>query len=246
METGRVARYFLYRNREKQPVRRPQLKTVLDTFRERSRKQNPIDRASRVLSESLGIKIVVPEDKTKKHFVTRTRPYPPDFPIPFTPIQKAEYGLLTFVFFIIYFKGDDGLDLGQLRRNVEVNTGVNCDTLEFGMWQDVVGRWAAQDYVRLEKRDSADPTIIRKVVTLGPRFHAEFGEKMLIRMAKELIFDEAPPPQEEDEEEAPNEKEADESDAEDSIEEAPSPEAPPPPRRGQRGRGRTAEVLDSD
>jgi hypothetical protein len=239
METGRVARYFLYRNREKQAVRRPQLKTVLDSFRERSRKQNPIQDASRVLSESLGVKIVVPEGKKAKHFVTRDRAYPPDFPIPFTPIQKAEYGLLTFVFFIIYFKGDDGLDLEQLRQNVEANTGVDCDALEFGRWQDVVARWAAQDYVKLEKRDSADPTVVRKVVTIGPRFHAEFGEKTLIRMAKELIFDEAPPPEDEDEDEDEPQKEKDpeEDEPEDSVDEA-------PPRRARRVRA--VEVVDSD
>jgi hypothetical protein len=241
MEAGRVARYFLYRNREKQAVRRPQLKTVLDSFRERSRKRNPIDGASHVLKKSLGVKVVASDDRMNKHFVTRTRAYPPDFPIPFTPVQKAEYGLLTFVFFILYFKGDDGVDLEQLRQNVEANSGVNCDALYFGRWPDVVARWVAQDYLKLEKRESADPTVVRKVVTIGPRFHAEFGEKMLVGMAKELIFSETPSP-EEDEEDAPTGKDPEESDAEDSIDEAP----PPPPRPPRRGRAGAVELVDSD
>jgi hypothetical protein len=96
------------------------------------------------------------DGRTKKHFMTRTRAYPPDFPIPSTPVQKAEYGLLTFVFFVLYFKGDDGVDLEQLRQNVEASTGVNCHALDIGRWPDVVARWAAQDDLKLEKRGSAN------------------------------------------------------------------------------------------
>jgi hypothetical protein len=226
METGRVARYFLYRNRERQGVRKPQLKTVLDSFRERSRKRDPVREASHALTESLGLTLVCPDDRSKKFFLTRTRAYPEGFLIPFTPIQKAEYGLLTFVFFIVYFKSDEGLDTDQLRQNVEAHTGVDCDSLPFGRWTDVVARWASQDYLKLEKRDSADPLVLKRAVTLGPRFAAEFGERRLRRMARELIFDEAPPGEEEEEE-----AEAVKTDEAGDDEEAPPPPPPPPPPR---------------
>jgi hypothetical protein len=247
METGRVSRYFLYRNRERQPVRRPQLKTVLDQFRERShaKRRDPVKEASTVLRESLGLTVACPDDKAKKLFLVRTRPYPPAFPIPFSPMEKAEYGLLTFVFFIVHFKGDEGLEIEPLRQNIELNTGVHCDSLPFGKWPDIITKWASQDYLKLTKKESPDPMVQKKVVTLGPRFHAEFGLKLLRRMAKELIFGQVEP---EEEEEVGEKKEGDgegepEPEAEGEPEPAPEPE-PERRRRGERVRKRRNDPME--
>jgi hypothetical protein len=235
METGRVSRYFLYRNRERQPVRRPQLKTVLDQFREKShaKRKDPVKEASTVLRESLGLTIACPEDKARKLYLVRTHPYPPDFPIPFGPMEKAEYGLLTFVFFIVHFKGEDGLEVDSLRQNIEFNTGVHCDALPFGKWPDIITKWASQDYLKLSKKESPDPMVQKKVVTLGPRFHAEYGERVLMRMAKELIFGVVEP----DEEEEAGDQNAD-GEAEADAEPDPPPPPPQPERRGRAERVR--------
>jgi hypothetical protein len=206
METGRVSRYFLYRHRERQAVQKAKLKTVLDGYRERGRRRDPVRDASRLLTESLGLTIVCADDKSKKFYVARSKPYPRDFPIPFSGPQKAEYGLLTLIFFILHFKAAEEIDADQLRQNVEARTCVDCDALPFGKWPDLIAKWASQDYIRLEKRDAIDQNVARKVITLGGRFHAEFGEELLQKMAKELISDEAQPNEEEDAHEKAKEK----------------------------------------
>lgn len=225
MEHGRVARFFLFKDREKQAVRRAQMKNVLNQYREkaRSRRKDPIREADIMLHESLGLKVVYPQDKGTKYFVCRTRPYPSNCDLPFTAAQKREYGLLTFAFFIVYFKGEDGCELDQLRTNLEQNSGISFDRSEF-KWPDIVTKWASEDYLKITKgEDDADPTVEKRMVTLGPRFEAEFGTELLVKMAKELIFDKS-----QEEEEIVEEEKEEEETAE--VQEPP-PEEPKKKRR---------------
>lgn len=208
METGRVARYFLFRNREKQPVRRAQLKTVLDAYREKSvkKRKNPFTEANRVLVESMGLKVVSSDEKSQKYYLVRDKRYPAECDLPFTKLQKKEYGLLTFTFFIVYFKGEDGIELEQLRTNLELHSGLDLDNLDFGKWPDIVTKWTNMEYLKMTKEeDPNDASLHKRMVTLGPRFHVEFGLSVLQRMAKELVYPESVKEEEEEEPEQPAE-----------------------------------------
>ena len=102
METSRVSRYFLYKNRTKQSVNRTQLRPILDEFQEKSKHKrvDPIESSNEALKDALGLQIVQGTQQTKskgksgKYFVVRSQKYPENLEIPFTDRQKVEYGLL--------------------------------------------------------------------------------------------------------------------------------------------------------
>ncbi|OHT14435.1 hypothetical protein TRFO_15228 [Tritrichomonas foetus] len=242
LEDGRVARLFLYKSRERQSVRRQQLKPVLDEYREKSRakRRDPIKSASKLLTESIGLQIVdglAPGEKPSqsgKNFLVRTHKYPKDVPLPFTVQQKQEFGLLTLCFFIVYFKGDL-VDMDQLWQILE-NSGVPAESDTFGKLTDLLNKWISQDYFKSKKKENDTSAGPKKVISLGPRFYAEFGNDVLMAMAKELVCDVTPP--EEDENNDGNNIEVENdtndehdrgeyqertqlSDSEDSIEEVP-------------------------
>ena len=236
MERGRVARFFLFKDREKQAVRRTQMKNVLNQYREKSKskRKDPIREADQILHESLGLEVVYPQDKGTKYFIRRRRPYPSQCELPFTEAQKREYGLMMFAFFIIYFKGEDGCEVEQLKANLEQNSGLSFTKLEF-RWPDIVQKWASEDYVKITKvEDDADPTLERRMVTLGPRFEAEFGTELLMKMAKELIFDEAPTEEEDDDDDEEEEK----GEKQEEAQEAEEPPQPPPKERRSKRKSR--------
>ena len=238
METGRVARYFLFRNREKQSVRRAQLKTVLDAYREKSvkKRKNPFTEANRVLAESMGLKVVSPDEKAQKYYLVREKRYPDECDLPFTKLQKKEYGLLTFTFFIVYFKGEDGIELDQLRTNLELHSGLDLDNLDFGKWPEIVNKWVTMEYLKMAKEeDPTDACVQKKIVTLGPRFHAEFGLPLIQRMAKELVYPESVQEEEEEPEQPVQAPEA---------EEEPAPTQEQSQRKSSRKRSRKQEMSD--
>lgn len=213
-ETGRVARFFLYKNRERQSVRKPQLKPVLDEFREKSRKKrvDPIKSANTMLKESMGLQIVEgtpPGEKpsqSAKHFLIRTHKYPKDCPIPFTSEQKQEVGLLIFCFFIVHYKGNL-VEMEQIWQILE-SSGVPSESDVFGKWPEIMNKWISQDYFRAKKKDDDNSPIPKRLISLGPRFYAEFSEETLVSMAKELVCD-ITPEENEKEDEKENEEEED-------------------------------------
>jgi hypothetical protein len=198
--TDRIARYFLYRNRKRQAVMKPKVNEIIRSREKIHRKRDTIEETSKLLRKSLGLKVVCPDEaKGGRFFVVRDQPYPKDFPIPFSDLQKEEYGLLTLVFFILYFN-QDGMDTDQLLVNLELGSDLRCSNLKFGKWPDVLAKWASEDYLKCVKTADADPTRQKKTWQLGARFYAEFGTERLERMAKELIYEqEEPEPQEEEE-----------------------------------------------
>ena len=272
-EAGRVARLFLYKNRERQGIRKPQLKPVLDEFREKSRKKrvDPIKSASKMLTESMGLQIVdgvAPDEKpsqSSKHFLVRTHHYPKDYPIPFSSEEKQEVGLLVFCFFIVHFKGNL-VDLDQIWQILE-NSGVQEESEAFGKWPDIMNKWISQDYFKAKKKEDDNSQIPKKMISRGPRFYAEFSLNTLIAMAKELVCDITPSEtaneEEEEEEEGNEEKKTqneesekkNEEEYEDSIEEEPNPsQSKHSQKKGkssksqkdQRKKGRNSRRQESD
>ena len=205
-EAGRVARLFIYKGRERQGLRQAQLNPVLDEYREKSRtkRKNPIDSASKLLADSMGLTIVnpeVPDDqkrKNTKNFLVRANKYPANFPLPFTVQQKKEFGLLTVCFFIVYFKGNE-VDLDLLIQNLEA-FGVKPESNPVGKIQELLNKWIAQDYFKAKKKDDDTSPVPKKVLSLGARFYAEFSINTLISMAQELIHDDYKEEEEKDEE----------------------------------------------
>lgn len=194
LEGGRVARFFLYKARERQGVRKTQLKPVLDTFRERSikKKRDPIVTADKLLNEGMGLRIVTSnQERTKnksneKHFLVRSKPYPKDVPLPFSEIEMKEYGVLLYVFFIVSFK--DKLDLDQLWQILSIG-GFPDESREFGRWPEIMWKWNKMDYFKLNKIEDPSLPAPKFMVELGPRFYVEFGEEMIKGLAKDLVTD---------------------------------------------------------
>ncbi|KAH0790692.1 hypothetical protein GPJ56_005384 [Histomonas meleagridis] len=232
METGRVARYFIYKNREKQAVRKIQIRPILDEFREKSRRKriDPIESTNDLLNKTMGLNLVqglAPDEKpsqSSKFFLVRRQKYPDNVPIPFTPHQKKEYGLLVFCFFVVQYKGNQ-LDLEQLGQVLQ-NSNVPLDSPDFGKWPEIMHKWASQDYFKLKKIDDENASNTNRSVTLGPRFYAEFGVNTLHSMANELVTGEI---EEENEEEAKSEGSSSETEEE---------EKGPPKRMATRGQQR--------
>lgn len=189
LEAGRVARFFLYKNREKLSVKRAQLKTVTDQSVE-SKKSNVIQRASNILKDSLGLRVkeYVPEGKKStgsKLFLIRDKNYPEEIPIPFSSIEKQKFGVLTFIFIALYFKNGK-LDLEQCWQMLET-TGLTKDSDIIGPWPDQIHIWSKQEYLKEKKVESeAGPKI---EISYGARFYTEIGEENLVKMAKYLIND---------------------------------------------------------
>ncbi|EAY14297.1 hypothetical protein TVAG_026180 [Trichomonas vaginalis G3] len=188
-ETSRVARFFLYKNRERLSVKRAQLKTVMNKSVD-SKKNNVVKRASAMLQETLGLKIheYVPEGKkgtSSKLFLIRDKNYPEEAPIPFTTLEKQKYGILTFIFIALYFKNGK-MDLDQCWQLLE-NAGVEKDSEIIGNWPDQIHIWSKMEYLKEKKIESeACPKI---EISYGARFHSEFGEETIRKMGKYLIND---------------------------------------------------------
>lgn len=193
MEAARVARYALYISREKKPLRKGNLKPVLDEFRDKhDKKDDPVSRSKKILQKSLGLTIVDgrkdQNEKNKsnfKQFVVRSEPYPENVSLPFTSEEKAEYGLLMFVFIIIYFK-NGSVDQNSLLQILN-ETGF-VDGGSFGPFAALIQKWVREDYIKIEKVD--DPTLgpkSRTNIGYGERFYAEFGDQMIQESCKNLI-----------------------------------------------------------
>lgn len=247
LEAARVARYFIYKNRERQGIRKPQLKPVLDEFREKSRakRRDPIQLSSKLLTESMGLQIaegLAPDEKssTPKNFLVRTQRYPKECELPFSSEQMQEYGLMLFCFFIVYYKGNQA-DFDQVWQILE-SAHVPADSPVFGKWPDFMNKWISQDYFKAKKKDDDVSPIPKKVLSLGPRFYAEFSLDVLNAMAEELVRDKSIDAFFENQGAADHEEDAgdensnkEDEDNEDSIEEPPPPEAP------QRGKSKKSQ-----
>ena len=189
MEAGRIARFFIFKNRDKSVVKRAQLRAVQDQARD-SRKKNSIDRARQILERSLGLTIIdyVPPGKkqtSSKLFLTRQKKFPKDLPIPFSSLEKKQYGILILVFMAIHFKNGK-IDLDQLWQVLE-NAGISQNSDIIGHWPDQIHIWTRQEYLK-EKKIETD-TGPKIEVSYGARFYVEYGEEEIIRMAKYMIND---------------------------------------------------------
>ena len=198
MEASRVARYALYVNREKKPLKRANLKPVLDEFRDRhGRKEDSVSRAKKLLMETMGLTIVDGRrdlnEKPKpaaKQFVVRANKYPEQFDLPFSSQEKSEYGLLMFVFIIIFFKNEN-IEQSSLLQILTDNGFEEGGA--FGIYQNLLAKWVREDYIRLTKVD--DPVVGVKgktMISYGERFFAEFGIEMIQDACKNLLDIETP------------------------------------------------------
>ena len=189
MEAGRVARFFIFKNRDKSVVKRAQLRAVQDQARD-THKKNSIGRAKQILERSLGLTIVdyVPEGKkqtSSKLFLARQQKYPKDIPIPFSSLEKKQYGILMLVFMAIHFKNGK-IDLDQLWQVLE-NAGISQNSDIIGRWPEQIHTWARQEYLKEKKTETETGPKIE--VSYGARFYVEYGEEEIIKMAKYMIND---------------------------------------------------------
>jgi hypothetical protein len=93
------------------------------------------------------------------------------------------------VSFFLLFNLENLLQADQVLQNAESNTGSLRDRLQLGKWPALVSRWVAQDYIKLQKGETAESLITNNAIPFGSRFDAEFGNNLLLRMVKELRFD---------------------------------------------------------
>lgn len=202
VESSRVARYFMYRHRERQGASRAQLRPILDEFQEKSkqRRTDPIASAGTVLDSALGLSLAQgrrPGEKAKssgRYYVVRARAYPDNAEIPFTDSQRAEYGLLVRCFFFIHYKGTR-VTVDQLAQFVK--DGAERYP-ELGTVPELISKWASAEYLKLARAEDANSQA--KCVEFGRRFYAEFGVRALEAMAAELVTGERPSVEEEEEE----------------------------------------------
>ena len=189
MEAGRIARFFIFKNRDRSVVKRAQLRAVQDQAKD-SRKTKSLDRARQMLERSLGLTIVdyVPEGKkqtSSKLFLTRQQNYPKDLPLPFSSQDKKQYGILIFIFIAIHFKNGT-IDLDQLWQILE-NAGITQNSDIIGQWPEQIHIWTKQEYLKEKKTETeAGPKI---EISYGARFYVEYGEDEILKMAKYLIND---------------------------------------------------------
>lgn len=204
LEVGRIARFFLFKNRDRSVIKRAQLRAIQDQSKD-SKKSNSLKHASDALSKSLGLTIIdyMPEGKkqtSSKLFLVREEKYPNELPIPFTPHEKQQYGILTLIFFALHFKNGK-MDLDQLWQTLKT-AGVTENSEIIGHWPDQIHVWAKQEYLK-EKKIEADAGP-RIEISYGARFYVEYGEETIVRMAKYLINDGVEP--EEPKEQQPEEQ----------------------------------------
>jgi hypothetical protein len=191
----RIARYFLYRHRKRLPVQKAKVNEILRAREKLVRKRDPIEETSQVLQKSLGLRICCPtETKGSKYFLIRDSPYPKGMPIPFSDTQKEEYGVLVYIFFILWLQPDKNMEAEQLRKELERRADLMLDRLSWWKWPDTLVKWGHEDYLKstaaqADNTQDADPTKQTKIWTLGLRFYAEFGPDRIERMAKSLIHD---------------------------------------------------------
>lgn len=189
MEAARVARYFLYKHRERLSVKKAQLRTVTDNAKQSSKKGNVITRANKILENTLGYSIVdyIPEGAKagSKLYLVRKENYPNDIQLPFQTKEKKIYGLLFFVFLHLHFKNGK-CDLESLQQVIDA-AGANSDVATFGHWPDIVHLWARQEYIKEKKRDTDQGPKIE--ISYGNRFYVEYGEDLIVQLGKELIKD---------------------------------------------------------
>jgi len=190
MEAARIARFFLYKNREKLPVKRAQIRLLMDQVK--NKKSNTIERVNNLLQSTAGLGIEtckVDPKKTEKFFLVRTSEFDHDVPLPFSTQEKKEYGLLFYIFLIIHLK-NGRIELDQLKKILE-KTGVTEDGSEFGKWPEIINKWSKQEYLK-QKKIELENGGSKIDISYGSRFHVEFGEEKLIEMGKELIQDKIP------------------------------------------------------
>ena len=186
-EASRLSRFFLYKQRERLPVKKAQIKAVLDKGNDEKNKElNAVERSKKILEDSMGLSIesYTTENKksAQKFFVVRNTKYPENSPIPFTETQKRAFGILTYVFFIINFAHPLNPTLHDIIEGLEF-ANLNED---IGLVNDIeilLKQWTNQEYLTTIKGEAKED--IR--YTFGPRFEIEIGRKKLEELARQII-----------------------------------------------------------
>jgi hypothetical protein len=87
-----------------------------------SGRRNPVREGSNVLIQSFHLSFLCPHKHITKYLLARTRQYPPNFSLSFTPTQKEDYGLLISMAVFSLFSEENPLYADQVRRTAKSNT----------------------------------------------------------------------------------------------------------------------------
>lgn len=187
MQAGRVARFFLFKNRDKNYVKKSQLKVAIDkTNDEKNKETNMINLAKEYFNKALGLDIVSYTKPQKKvasdFFLVRTEEYPPDIPIPFSEDEKREYGLLAFTYFALSFNNNNPMSLENLSK-VYQKFDMEDAFDDFGKIQGLLKKWTKEGYLS-ETKTGQDQKL---EYGYGPRFELEVGKERLTQLMRDII-----------------------------------------------------------
>lgn len=186
-EASRVAKLILYKDREKIPTKKYQLRIAQDQSKKDKNKDDIIQRADQILQDTLGFTIHVHKEDNNKNsnhklYLLRDQEYPDDFEIPFSIKQKKQYGLLFYIFIFLYFR--HGTSTIDAIWNVVERLGIDKEPDVYGKWPEIINTWSKQDYLQLKKVETDGVTTTE--VSFGPRYHIEFGEELLVKFCKDI------------------------------------------------------------
>jgi hypothetical protein len=85
-------------------------------------RRDPVREDSNVLIQYFHLSLLCPHKHITKYLLARTRQYPANFPLSFTPTQKEDYGLLISVAVFSPFNEENRIYADQVRRNAKSNT----------------------------------------------------------------------------------------------------------------------------
>ncbi|EAY12190.1 hypothetical protein TVAG_003960 [Trichomonas vaginalis G3] len=186
IQAGRVARFFLFKNREKMSVKKAQVKGILDKSNdEKNRETNMIKTASQYLNDALGLDIVRYTKPNKKvpsdYYIIRKEEYPSEIQIPFSEAEKREFGLLAFIFFAISFNKHP-ITLDNIIKTIE-KFEMEEAVSELGKMPNLLKKWTKEGYLTEEKLQPEQ----KLEYSFGPRFELEIGKERLAVLMRSII-----------------------------------------------------------
>ena len=192
LESGRLARFFLFKHRDRTCVKRSQIKTVLDKGNdEKNKETNAIEKSKTILETTMGLTVqgYVPSSKKtpQKYYVTRNFQYSDEQPIPFSETEKKIFGILTYVFLTIYYRHPDLPTFHEIQTQIS-SANLEDDIRENGFeFAALFKSWMQQEYlVEIKGESNQEPTY-----TFGPRFEIEIGRENLEKFINKILIPES-------------------------------------------------------